>query len=102
MCTATEAAYIAGFFDGEGCISLTNRGAVKVTISQKIVDPLDFIQETLGAGSIYYANKRESYRYYLGGRPLVISFLEQTLPYLIVKREKAEAYLEYLKGKYRG
>jgi intein-encoded DNA endonuclease-like protein len=103
--TETEKAYIAGFFDGEGCISISkhqgknNRTPVyclNTILAQKGIDILAYILETTGVGSL---NERK--KYYPGTYELRISPLESVdllkaiLPYLKGKKHEAEIAIEY-------
>jgi len=53
MLTDTDRAYIAGFFDGEGSISLSPKQA-QVRIPQKDPTILEEIQELTAMGTLYY------------------------------------------------
>lgn len=100
-------AYIAGFLDGEGCISLSSNGtnrSVRVTFVQCDIRPLEKIQSLLGgAGQLTVFNSRraskkkwKTHRYKVSG-PGAVYLLEELLPYLIVKKEQAEIVIKYQK-----
>lgn len=94
--------YVAGFFDGEGCIitqahSDINRRKVALSMAQVDRRPLDEIYHKFGGHVRFRSNK------YGGAWGLVISkradvehMLLSMKPYLIVKAEQAEVALEYL------
>lgn len=99
----TDAAYIAGFLDGEGSISLNkshkNDGrtpsySLSVKITQNDRNVLDWIKVTVGMGTICthsYRSNQWTFRSYR-----VIDFLKQIYPYLKVKRIQADVAFKYL------
>ncbi len=70
----------------------------RVSIVQKDVTPLVQVKQVLGVGCIYFANG--THRYQLAGQRAVFDFLCGVLPYLIVKREGAEAAVAALATSY--
>lgn len=95
-----EKAYIAGFIDGEGCITFTNDTrkkqcglCLKVQITHKTKEPLDFIKSRYN-GSIYQNKKDNYWTYELKHRQANI-FLKDIFPYLIVKKEQAKLSFEF-------
>src|SRR6516225_3672191 len=97
--------WAAGFFDGEGCISIAKHQpnpkyyqhnhsyAVKLTVYQNMRAPLKCFKELFG-GTIKLRpatgkQKRNGWVWSIGGQALVAA-LTQMLPYLIVKKEQAE------------
>ena len=118
LLSRTDAAYIAGFIDGEGTISLTRRHRqdnrqLAVTISNTELSPLMFVRDTSGAGRItskltYRENHARSYTYGLFNRQ-ALALLGQIEPYLrSYKADRARLVLrDYVKltprnGKYSG
>jgi hypothetical protein len=100
-------AYIAGFIDGEGCISVTTKKNtygmltydpyIQVTNTNKAV--LEFCRYVLGFGNIKVkhsdrANTRDYYILYIWGKAKVKIALSIILPYLIVKKGVAELVLK--------
>ena len=103
-------AWLAGFVDGEGCVSL-NRQRNKagnpayspaLTIVQTDRAILEHIAATLCEGGVYtcpavpvngYA-PRAKYQYVVNGRG-ALRVVAALLPYLRLKRAQAEALLEY-------
>lgn len=92
--------YIAGFFDGEGCITKSNKrfNGYQVIISQKEKHILDKIQEFLlvyDIRSAIYANKKHGtqknfvYSLYIRGQQCVFDFLSNVFPLIYIKKEKA-------------
>jgi hypothetical protein len=94
---STFNAYVAGFFDGEGCITIkTEKGtpsSLSTGISQKDIKPLKRIKEIFG-GSIYYHKPNDMYQW-RANNDLSYWFLLAILPYLIVKKEQALLAIEY-------
>lgn len=101
-----DAAYISGVFDGEGSIILYDRGfggrqQLRITISNTDKPLIDWLKATVGSGTIItkkwtkpeHAHYKTSYTWQIYGANAV-SILQQMLPYLIVKRERAEYAIE--------
>lgn len=98
--------YIAGFFDGEGSVSIAFRQpqggwrvspsyVLQVAIAQIDPRPLIAIQERYG-GRIYHSGVgRRTWAWNVSARK-ARPFLEAVLPYLIVKRRDAEIGLAFL------
>jgi hypothetical protein len=89
----TDAAWAAGFLDGEGTFAVTmdaNGGInIRVTATQVVEAPLTKLQELFG-GNIYYIpatrpNHRDTYRWQLSKTSDVEAFLNAVAPYLVVK-----------------
>lgn len=103
--------YVAGFFDGEGCVYMEKPKhlwypAVNFTNSDLRV--IEYIQEVLGKdGSTLTRHKhhnrwRISYQLRIRAHHTVKSLLEQITPYLIVKREVAEVAIRALELREEG
>ena len=104
-----DLAYIAGFVDGEGTISILRyyksnykekrrmdwRAFVGINNTNKEV--LEWIMLTVGAGNLSKSNRREGYKtcwkYSLSGSNSII-FSQALLPYLKVKRTNALILIE--------
>lgn len=109
-------AYCAGFFDGEGCISLESvkmteawhdqhrtapesRAAyreyrVRIITSQKFSDvPLRIMAETVG-GKVHWFPSSGLWQHIANGRTAV-SALRLLLPYLTVRRAQAEIAVQW-------
>ncbi len=101
----TDAAYIAGFIDGEGTISLSrkhrgdNRQLV-ISISNTERELLDYVKHAVGAGRItnkkaYRANHTPSLTYVITNRQ-ALDLLGQIDPYLrSYKSERSALVLEH-------
>jgi hypothetical protein len=107
-----HAAYVAGFFDGEGCVyGMTTKPFCNwnLQISQNEREVLDAILETFPGGHVYRAplqrhphtgktygpNHRLNYTGYKA-----IPIAEAMLPYSIVKHDALVAYLERANAKH--
>lgn len=104
-----DLAWAAGFFDGEGCIGIYNRGGNSycrnVTVVNTDIRPLVKFRDMFG-GSIN--SKRQHYnrgQYVCRGISELYIHVSQAekmfraiLPYMVIKREQAELYLEF--GRY--
>jgi hypothetical protein len=90
--TLSDIIYAAGFFDGEGCVSMPKireRTLLRVMIANTNKDPLNFMKERFG-GHVYLAhanggNFKPCYSWHTAGRP-ALSFVAKILPYSKVKR----------------
>jgi len=99
-------AWIAGFFDGEGCLHVSKIKRTKrtvyqyelsVTIANSHFESLSFIRDTFGSGSIgrRWPKKGTMYSYYwrIGGAPDVIAFLRAIRPYAKTKAKEIDCVL---------
>ena len=95
--TSEEAAWVAGFFEGEAYAGITRSGkgyAVKLAVEQKFPGPLEEIQKLTGAGKLGKIAGRNAYRIAFR-RDEIPAVVEAVLPYL---RYKEEQYLLLLQG----
>ena len=92
--------YIAGFFDGEGCIVLTKNGQCKVIVVQKTIEILRLIQVQFG-GSIYKRKATkiggESCALQFSKKETMLRFLEAIRPHCVVKRDKVEIAIPFIR-----
>lgn len=101
-----EAAYIAGLFDGEGCVCLTskvnNNGqryhSMQLYLTNTDRDVLEWVQERCG-GSLHgpFQHKpqhRPGFRIQWAGRAIT-PFLRLIQPYVRIKREAVEIGLRF-------
>lgn len=99
----TDAAYIAGFFDGEGTLQEVKPGTWRVTIYQCNEEVIRWIAEVTGTGLVASRKpnggnlvKQSAFKtgwiWQLYGRNAAL-FLWQIRPYMHVKAEKAELML---------
>jgi len=99
-------AWAAGFFDGEGCITidggkLRQYSHVSVQVVQKARAPLDEFAGLFGGGVSSTQNGDKCYRWRIRGRKAV-RFLEVVRPWLLVKGAQADIAFEFAKSKTKG
>ena len=102
--TIAEAAWLAGFFDGEGSLVVRlgeRRGACACRLSIPNTDhaALVYIQKITGAGGIgkkYLrgSNHKAQWTWALNSQRSVVDVLKQMLPFLVVKRAAALDFLD--------
>ena len=104
----TEKAYMAGILDGEGSLSILGRydnnlyWGLQIGMTNREV--LKLFQNKLGGQLLkekLEMNRKQMYRYQLRNQNRVYFFLKDILPYLIVKKEKSEEAIKYIKDKYK-
>ena len=90
-----SSAYAAGFFDGDGCISVAGKNGHHHTIGQKYRPILDLFQKKYG-GSICFKKSSNNYQWCLcsGGK----EFLQDIYPHLILKKPQAEIVINMQNG----
>src|SRR5947209_5791173 len=80
--TRDEANYIAGFFDGEGCIHFNKKTSkIQISITQKRPEVLFRIQTCLGYGKVGKQTKRGMYSLNIRRVEEVRKFLTKVGPY---------------------
>ena len=98
--------YAAGFFDGEGCISIcqTERSIrVQLNVTNTALRPLEWLRDRWG-GSIYSAHRpgqghrQQSWQWTLPPARIAL-FLEDVLPHLQIKHTAANNAIELLRLK---
>ena len=96
-----DISYIAGFVDGEGCISIYGLKDVRLSIVNTNLEILKDIQEYFGYGQIRKKSRtpkdkvrKVAYTYEVWGRQTQ-KILEQLLPYLRQKQRQAQVALEF-------
>ena len=105
MPTREQVIWIAGFFDGEGCVNI-ERGygyssCLRITISNTVKESLNLIKRWLDFGAVKSHNKVKKYKNQKNGWIFVCyetnakNFLELVYPYLIIKKEQANTGLRY-------
>ncbi len=101
METNESLAYIAGFFDGEGCVMVSDSkgrcSTITIQFTNTNLDVLDYIANLL-EGSRIYSQKRygrkEIWRLVLSSS-FAVDAIELLLPYLVVKKDVAKLALEF-------
>lgn len=110
--SATEAAYLAGFFDGEGCFTIGRASRKEhragfsyfalMTASGTHLDTMKALLAMCANGKIQVEKKgrrnplhKTCYRIIFGAKQ-IRHLLPQIQPYLITKRQQAELLMEFL------
>lgn len=96
-------AYIAGLFDGEGSVTITRRKQwnyffLTITITNTNKDVISKLQELLGGSVHHKIYKNPKYKqgwYWQANTKRAGLILEKLLPYLIIKRGKAEIAIQF-------
>jgi len=103
-----EKAYLAGFLEADGCISIRKfkrdkrrrkdyyGGVVSIVNTKKSI--LEYFQKLIGKGTIHVLNKgtakwKRSYRYQINGRE-ASELLRIIRPYMKIKDKQADLYCE--------
>lgn len=107
--TLTDIVYLAGIFDGEGCIYIkevadTRKLVVAVSITNTSLDLYSWLQSKLSIGRPNW-HRPEGHKLRFDFRIRSVSgcyqFLKLVCPYLIIKRTKAENTIKKLEGRYK-
>lgn len=109
MITDIYKSYVAGFFDGEGCISAQAyyqkgkyekypRITMQINVTQSSIEVLEFIQKVFGGNIKLHIKESDKwkncYRLTITGRDKMKFFLESILDYSIVKKDEIILGLE--------
>ncbi len=102
----TDLAWIAGFFDGEGCISITQRRGgnvfqLRLNIVQRDPQPLVRVKEILGYGRVRQKSDEGCWMYLITSNEDLEDFIQKMKPYSLVKSSQlllAEEYLSTARG----
>jgi hypothetical protein len=101
--TEAQAAYIAGMIDADGHVGIyrhsNGQPRIVISVSNTYMPMLEWLRDVTGIGSIGL-NQAErpgykaSYKWNSGG-PAGIAVLQQVIPYMHVKSERAKLAVEY-------
>lgn len=95
----TEWAYLAGFIDADGCISLTQnkRGEFRfqIVVSQSNKSILDYWQAKTGVGGVSIASGTLGAWQWQIGKPECDEFLRALYPYLLLKKDEAAIAMRF-------
>jgi len=98
----TELAYLAGFFDADGCVGTLTQ----IFISQKDRVALDFWQRKTGLGVVNRASNPGPFDHptrcihrWCFGKVEAAEFLSALYPFLMVKRDQAKVFLRCFESK---
>lgn len=99
--------YMAGFFDGEGCVRINKRirgtyteYSVFITIGQKDGAIIDWIVENFGGGA--YLIKRDNSYVWTATNKIAHNVLKRITPYLKYKKPQAEIAIDFIEGRNDG
>jgi len=99
--------YMAGFFDGEGCIRINKRirgtyteYTVFITVGQKDGAIMDWIVENFDGGS--YLIKRDNSYVWTATNKIAYDVLKRITPYLKYKKPQAEIAIDFFEGRNEG
>ena len=103
-----DRAYVAGFVDGEGCLSVRwNRDSnvglyITANVTNTCLPILQALRETWGGNILTIRNTepsrwRQKYRWEVGGR-YAARLLREILPHLRIKDEQAKLLLSFRAG----
>ena len=106
--TEIEKAYLAGLFDGEGCVGYYKRMTKQVPYHSASLHvcmtdprPVQWVMDKVSYGKIsisYKANSRRTvYSWQLCNKPQIQEVLEAIRPYLIVKGDQVDVILSHWK-----
>jgi hypothetical protein len=109
MITPQDLAYIAGFMDGDGCISVIKGGSAKyksfyytarIMVVNRDPAPIEFINKLFPA-KIYITKGRKpqhgiTYRYCITNYQDMKTFCDAIIPYLISKKRQAKLLSRYI------
>jgi hypothetical protein len=97
-------AYLAGFFDGEGCIKIDKSPSentisyrLYVTVTNTHVPSLELFSSLYGGKIVPKLDGPNCFQWVLYGKKTVEAFLLASLPYLTVKHPQALLALEYVR-----
>ena len=105
MLTETEKAYLAGFFDGDGCVIISKihlpgrpnpAYCLVAQLAQKERSILERWRDKVGMGSIYEHKPTGGNQWSMNGKDAE-TFLTMLLPYLELKHAEAEIGLKFRK-----
>lgn len=110
MLSNTEASYIAGLFDGDGCVGIgvnNNKGYnathylyITITNTNKLI--LEWLNKKFGGHATYHKNYKKHQWYVWRLKPTdSAKFLKLVYPYLRIKKERAKLALKFYNTKKR-
>ena len=93
-----KAAYAAGFFDGEGYIHISTKGALVAGITQIQPAPLQYMKSiyggSIGSGGRCRGRRNPPLKWRVCGSVALV-FLWHIRPYLILKADEATVAMDY-------
>ena len=97
MAKPTELAWAAGFFDGEGSVSVVQRPHGTywyplVQVGNKEMGPVERFREIIGTGFIF-TRRQDGFNMWVAASKKAEKTLVQIIPYLVNKKKQAELAL---------
>lgn len=97
-----DAAYIAGLFDGEGCVHIRTQfgrknGGLRMCLEIVNVDPrpLRYVRRTMRVGTLAYrSNRKFPYWQYTVNGPDSTKFAKAVHPFTIIKYDELAVFIE--------
>ena len=99
--------YLAGFVDGEGCLTLTylaDRHAYRAYVSVSNTDEtiIRKIRDYLNCGHVVrlprHGNHRDAWQWTLMSKKHIVPLLERLIPKLYVKKQQAMLVMEFFRS----
>jgi len=101
--------YLAGLFDGEGCIVVSKYKrkdrdgskdyyCLRLKVANKNYEVIDLYREVFGYGSVYQDKRSDVWEWSLTSSGKIKEILTTLLPFLIVKRKQAVEALTFELG----
>ena len=90
-----ELSYIAGFFDGEGCVCISANCSVRVVVAQQRTDVLDWML-TEFRGTVQRCKSQNAAKWQIANKPDTLKFLKAIRPYLRVKQIEVDLAIKML------
>ena len=93
--------YLAGIIDGEGSFGVYSAGT-RLSVTNTHLPLLEWIMEFTQTGRVWQVKanaltKRPCYQWDCAARAIRV-ILPNIIPFMLVKRKKAELFIEYLSG----
>ena len=82
--------YLAGFFDGEGCVYITPDGRLQVGVTQKNPEVLDVFKKRFGGNIRFKDRAGATYQWTIGAKKDCLIFLNAIYPYSFGKKKEIE------------
>lgn len=97
-----EVAYLAGLFDGEGCVHIDKAHTLRCVVGMTTDGPIEKLHDRFGGSTGLklgtHLNQRDQYRWSVSGKS-AYEFLKTIRPYLTVKNRHADLAMEFWEGK---
>ena len=100
----TEAAYLAGLFEGEACFTFTSLGYPRIVLEMCDKDVMTYVADkfnvTLHHRPSRYPNHRDHYQLHICKKQIVYDTILQLLPFMGERRtERFNEFINYFTNK---